>query len=153
MGGIPQQQNQTMAHSPPPQAASSSVSGVPIRSPFPGEMEYFKKNPNVAGMAAEDNKIILNPFSKNSEDQQKSVAANEAARVWMRTKKEHAPSFRTTPQQDKYLDSTTYKNASEQDRRDTIAARIISGDSSAGKPTQDQLDFVEILRSAMSAGR
>ena len=31
-----------------------------LREPFQSELDYFDKNRNVTGMAAEDNKIILN---------------------------------------------------------------------------------------------
>ena len=34
-----------------------------IREPFKGELDFFRKRPEVAGMATEDNKIIINPFN------------------------------------------------------------------------------------------
>lgn len=116
-----------------------------IREPYKGELDYFKKNPNVAGMATEDNKVILNPYSKLSEKEKQSVIVNETARIKMRSK-EFEPTFELTKEQIKYLDSTSYKDASDKDRKATIAARILSGDPSAGKPTAEQLKFVETLK-------
>ena len=125
------------------------IAGVPIREPFKGELDYFRKNPSVAGMATEDNKVIINPFTQLSEQQKRSVAINEAARVWMRTQKEYAPDFSLTKQQEQFLDTTTYRNAPKADRLATIAARLLSNDTSAGVPTADQSLFVARLRMAM----
>ena len=116
-----------------------------IREPFESELAYFKKNPSVAGMATEDNKVILNPFSKLSDKEKDAVVVNESARIKMRSK-EFKPTFKLTPEQEKFLNSTSYKDASDTDRRATIAARILSGDPSAGKPTKEQLDFVKKLK-------
>jgi hypothetical protein len=38
--------------------------GIQMRKPYAGELDYFKNNPSVAGMATEDNKVILNPYSR-----------------------------------------------------------------------------------------
>ena len=45
---------------------------------FPSEEEYFTKNQNVTGMAAEDGKIILNPNTDLSPQELLSVAQNVA---------------------------------------------------------------------------
>lgn len=116
-----------------------------LRDPYESELNYFKENPNVAGMATEDNKVILNPYSKLSDKEKESVITNETARIKMRDKK-YEPTFELTAEQRKFLDSTTYKNASDKDRKATIAARILSGDPSAGKPTKEQLEFVQKLK-------
>lgn len=125
------------------------IAGVPMRDPFKGELDYFRKNPSVAGMATEDNKIIINPFTTISEQQKQAVAVNEAARVWMRTKKEYAPDFSLTKQQEQFLDTTTYRDAPASERMATIAARLLSNDTSAGVPTAEQALFVSRLRMAM----
>ena len=97
-------------------------------------------------MATSDNKIILNPYAKLKPEEFQSVAANESARIVMRQDESMRPDFALTPEQIGYLDSTTYKNANQLDRNATIAARIMSGDPSAGNPTQEQLVFVENLK-------
>lgn len=124
-----------------------AVYGVEERKPFESETEYFRANPNVAGMAAEDDRIVINPFSTLSPQEIESVRMNEAARVHMR--RNQAPEFDLTPEQSEALAETTYKNASEQDRRATIAARILSGDPSARQPTPQQMDYVKALRAMM----
>ena len=43
-----------------------------VREPDPSELEYFEGNPAVTGMAAEDNRIILNPHSQLSDDERQS---------------------------------------------------------------------------------
>lgn len=117
-----------------------------IRKPEDSELEYFKSNPNVTGMAAEDDKIILNPYSKLSKKEKDAVALNEYGRIVMRTNPQYAPSFMLSDEQTKFLDSNTYKDAPKQDRLATIAARLLSGDPSAGTPTIDQLKFVNKLK-------
>jgi len=117
-----------------------------MREPDEGELDYFKSNPNVTGMAADDNRIILNPYSKLSKAQQDGVALNEYSRIIMRTNPQFAPNFVLSDEQTKFLDSNTYKDAPEQDRMATIAARLLSNDPSAGTPTIDQLKFVNKLQ-------
>jgi hypothetical protein len=117
-----------------------------IRNPEDSELEYFKANPTVSGMAAEDDKIILNPYSKLSKKEQDAVALNEYGRIVMRTNPQFAPNFILSDEQTKFLGSNTYKDAPEQDRLATIAARLLSGDPSAGTPTIDQLKFVNKLK-------
>jgi hypothetical protein len=117
-----------------------------IRTPEESELEYFKSNPNVSGMAAEDDRIILNPYSKLSKKEQDAVALNEYGRIVMRTNPQFAPNFVLSDEQIKFLDSNTYKDAPEQDRMATIAARLLSNDPSAGTPTIDQLKFVNKLQ-------
>ena len=117
-----------------------------IRNPEDSELEYFKANPTVSGMAAEDNKIILNPYSKLSKKEQDAVALNEYGRIVMRTNPQFAPNFVLSDEQTKFLNSNTYKDAPEQDRMATIAARLLSNDPSAGTPTIDQLKFVNKLQ-------
>ena len=107
---------------------------------YPGEAAYFEANPTVAGMAAEDGNVILNP---NSSAAAYPVYVNELSRLAIREGAVPAPSFALTPEQVKFLDSNTYAKASEEDRRATIAARILSGDPSAGEPTAEQRAYVD----------
>lgn len=126
--------------------------GIEMRKPYASELKYFKKNANVAGMATEDNRVILNPYSNLNPDQYQSVAVNEASRIMMR-QPEFKPDFELTNQQKNFLDTTTYRNATEDERRATIAARILSGDSSAGVATSEQNMFVDRLKSAFQANQ
>ena len=131
------------------QGQKRSIAGIEIRKPYPSEDAFFKKHPNVGGMAASDNRIILNDHSSLSDTEKEAVATNEAARVHMRTTKSLKPSFKLTEEQEGTLRGTTYSKATSQDRRETIAARILSGDPSGGTPTEEQLNFVGQLKSKM----
>jgi hypothetical protein len=122
--------------------------GIKMRDPYESELKYFMQNPNVAGMATEDNKVILNRYSNLSADEYQAVAINESARVLMRNPK-YMPDFDLTTEQVRNLDTTDYRTASEQDRMATIAARILSGDPSGGTPTTAQMMFVKELREAL----
>ena len=122
--------------------------GIAMREPFEGEIAYFKQNPNVSGMATDDNKVILNPFSGLKDSEYQSVAINESSRILMR-KPQYRPDFDLTDEQVRFLDSTTYRNASEDDRKATIAARLLSGDPSGGVPTSEQSVFVNDLKQAL----
>lgn len=107
---------------------------------YSGEDKYFKANPHVAGMAADDGKIILNPYSKNTKSEQQAVMRNEAARLYMRNNG-IKPSFDLTPEQRAQFKGTEYEG-NLQAMRETIAARIFSGDPSAKSATSDQKEFV-----------
>lgn len=118
-----------------------------IREPFESELRFFKKRPEVAGMATEDNKIILNPFSKISKEEQKAVANNEAMRLFMKVAK-IAPEFKLTPEQSSFFKGTEYEKDPVAARQ-TILARILSGDPSAKNVTEEQKqaaqDFLKYL--------
>jgi hypothetical protein len=130
------------------------IYGIGIRDQlFPGEEEYFKTNPNVAGMAAEDDKVIINPYSKITDKEKDLVMLNEAARVHMRKGLFNKPNFELTQEQlDMPLgDGKLMKDYSKDinDIRQTITARILSGDPTAGKPTPAQIEYVNQLKNYM----
>lgn len=122
----------------------------PIREKlYPGEDAYFRQNPSVAGMAADDDRVILNPYSTLGPAEKRAVALNELARIAMRRQPTLGPTFSLTPEQEAMLAGTTYANAAPQERAATVAARILSQDPSAGQPTREQMEFVAKLRRAM----
>ena len=121
--------------------------GKEERTPYPSELDFFKKNVHVAGMASEDNRIVMNPYSPLTENELNSVRMNEAARLHMR--EVAPPDFELTDEQSRALGGSYYANASNADRSATIAARILSGDPSAGAPTPRQLEYVRQLRERM----
>ena len=116
-----------------------------FRKPYESEIIFFKSNPTVGGMATEDNKIIINPFSNLKDQEKNSVALNEYGRILMKTIPNLKPTFKLTKDQENFLNSNSYKDANEQDRLDTIAGRLLSGDPSAGTPTIEQLKFINLL--------
>ena len=119
-----------------------SQMGQERRQPYPSENEYFKANPSVAGMATEDNRVTLNPYSNLSMREKQSVMVNEALRLLIGNKPIQAG---LTPEQDAMLANTSYANAPEQARRATILARIFSGDKSAGEASSEQVGLISQL--------
>tara|TARA_R110000868_G_scaffold407157_1_gene688320 strand:+ start:87 stop:533 length:447 start_codon:yes stop_codon:yes gene_type:complete len=122
---------------------------------YPGEDAYFKANPKVGGMAAEDNKVIINPYSPLNDDQKNGVRLNETSRLWMRNSDEsERPNMRLRRSQKKAFN--TMQNGESysqnpQDIRETIIARVISGDASAGKTTRKQRKYAEKLKSKIES--
>jgi len=117
---------------------------VPMREPWPSEDEFFRARPEVAGLAADDNCVVVNPHSPLSESEKKCVALNEAARVVMGRDK-LTPTFDLTPEQ--YRAFANYGPIEA--IKATIAARLLSGDPSALAPTVEQLRFVKRLAKRM----
>ena len=126
---------------------NKAVYGVGLRDVlYPGEDAYFKANPNVAGMAAEDDHIIINPYSTLKDNEMQAVMMNEAARVLMRKGAVPKPTFALSPKQmEKFK---TYSKDMD-DIRQTFAARMLSGDPSAIEPTDEQVAFAAQLRKFM----
>ena len=120
--------------------------GYPVRKPSESELDYFKKNKGVAGMATEDNKIILNPFSNNSPKEQEAVVANEGLRLWMK-ENDWRPTFSISAEQKKNFAGTEYaKPKNLMALRRTIIARYLTGDPSAGTLTKEQKVEAERLK-------
>jgi hypothetical protein len=114
-----------MQMQPPPQT----------RPPYSGEANYFAANPNVAGMATEDKKVILNPHSQLTPEQQGAVAKNEGFRLQLN----QTPAFKA-PQYGQGLLGGHYERDPAAARQ-TIAARVASGDKSA-RATPEQQSWV-----------
>jgi hypothetical protein len=119
------------------------------RPPSPDEMKFFEQNPKVAGYADfNSGKLVLNPNSPLSQKEKAAVAQNEYTRLMMR-KLDIAPKFELTPEQ-----VAAFKNyGDEQTIKETITARIISGDPSALNVTRDQVVAAEQISSQIAAAR
>jgi hypothetical protein len=115
--------------------------GYKIREPYAGEHEYFRKNLHVGGMAGEDNRIVLNPYSPLTPKELDAVAENEAIRLYLR-EKNIKPDFDLTPEQKKAFRGTPYEK-DEGAARATILGRIISGDPSALGITPQQKNWAD----------
>ena len=122
------------------------IYGYPIRDPYPKEMHYFKLNPTVSGMAAEDNSIVLNPYSKLSATEMQSVAKNEAVRLFLR-QRNIVPTFEVSNEQVEYFKGTPYEK-DEISMKQTIVGRILSGDPSI-KPTEEQSEYAKSIQSVL----
>lgn len=123
-----------------------TIANINVRNKlYAGEEEFFKNNPHVGGMAAEDNQIIINPYSKLSDAEKQAIMLNEAARVHMRSGKIEPPQFALTPEQE----SAFAKYGNTTDKQSTIAARILSGDPSALNVTPEQIQYARELKQFM----
>lgn len=115
-----------------------SVYGYAVRNPYKDEDVWFALNPKVAGMAADDGQIVLNPYSGLSAENKSAVAKNEAIRLFMRENNVN-PQFKVTPEQMKYFAGTNYgEKGKEGFLRQTLVSRILTGDPSAGNVTEEQ---------------
>jgi GH24 family phage-related lysozyme (muramidase) len=124
------------------------VWGYEVRDPYDIEHSYFRSNPRVAGMAADDNRITLNPYSGLTPQQQDAVARNEAARLYMREQK-FQYDFDPTPEQTKSFAGTAYAGDANA-MRSTLLARILSGDASAGAYTPRQKEWADWILSRLN---
>ena len=130
---------------------TESIYGYPIRKPYEGEADFFKSRPEVAGMATDDNAITLNPYSKNTPEQQKLVAKNEAIRQYLKENK-ISPAFNLTPEQETAFAETEYgKSKDKTPLKHSIIARILTGDSSAGNATQEQINEAKAIQQKLDS--
>lgn len=112
------------------------------REPNKTELKYFEKNPTVGGMAAEDGKIIINPYSNLNDGEKHAIRINEFTRLHLR---DNPVDFTVTPQQ-----AETFKNyGSPQDIQHTILGRIISGDPSSMATPEQQLIGNQLMKSML----
>lgn len=130
------------------QAAPDPMLGYKKRDTlFPGEDKYFKENPHVAGMAAETGDVILNPYSPAGVNHD-AVAKNEAMRLYMRDNAV-VPQFEITPEQRRQFVGTAY-GSDDDALRQTIAARIYSGDPSANSTIEQNAYTSELFKQIMN---
>jgi len=113
----------------------------PQRQPFPSEMQFFQQRPEVAGYAADDRSVVLNP---NFGGSQESVLANERFRHLFQDNPGMLPSEMTAlPHQ---VPSQQYAE-NPQALAATIIARLLSGDPSAAPYTWQQSEAaMKVLR-------
>jgi hypothetical protein len=95
-------------------------------------------------MASEDGRVVLNPYSQLDPGELDAVALNEAARVFMRRER-LTPSFTLTTEQRMAFSNYGPEGAI----KETVAARLLSGDPSALEPTEAQIEFVRLLATSM----
>lgn len=111
------------------------------RVPYPTEDMFFQDNPNVGGMATSDGKVIISDHSRLNDLQKQSVYDYESTRLFMRNTGIR-PVFGITPDQQKEF--ANYGN--EQDIRETLVGRIVSGDYSALNVTPEQKAFADRIK-------
>ncbi len=120
---------------------AETVYGYEVRDIFPSERDYVNKNPNVGGMATEDKKIILNPYTSFTDQEKQSIIKNEAIRLWLKDRN-IVPDFDLTPEQKAKFSGTPYEK-DELALKHSIISRILSGDPSAGTITPSQKQWAD----------
>lgn len=125
--------------------------GIPTRPPGWSEREFFRAS-GIPGYAADDGAVVMNPEPSIGVNMD-GVAMNEASRALMR-RPGMAPSFGLTADQVAALGRLPhYATASDEDRRATIAARLMTGDPSAGGPaSSEQEQYLRLLRLYLGLG-
>jgi hypothetical protein len=125
---------------------SSANIKYPEEKPDKGTLDYFKKNPNVAGMAIGaglngydgERRVVVNPYAKLTPEGRKGLIENERIRHFMDETKPQLK-FEPTGEQIKSFSGTEYGKPENLDKlKQTIVARILTGDSSVGNVTPEQ---------------
>lgn len=91
----------------------------------------------------EDNKVIINPYSKLSDKEKQKVIENETIRLGFKTNN-IVPNIEITKEQREFFKGTPYES-NEDAIKQTIVARIMTGDPSA-KATEDQMAEASMYR-------
>lgn len=117
--------------------------GFYVRPPYVSENSWFAEHPEIAGYASEDECIVLNPKTKLSADQIECVCLNEAYRLLM-YRWSIVPNISVTGTQRELFSGTSYFD-DEDALKQTIIARIVSNDPSAGKITDEQRGYAACL--------
>ena len=108
---------------------------------------FFRSNPNVGGMANfGTGTVSANPYSHLPEQSQNAVIQNEKARLLMQAF--GRPGFKLTPEQ---KDNFASYSPNPKDRKDTVMARLLSGDPSAGQPSVQQQGIMSQLQPFLAA--
>lgn len=136
--------------------------GVNVRDPSPSELQFFKsdKGQITPAYAADDDQIVINPYFKFANtgkgltpEQLYGIKLNEASRIHMRRGNIDPPRYDVPDDQlsVEIAPGLPLKNYSQNmdDIRQTIAARILSGDIGNLKPTPDQTEYALRLRKFM----
>ena len=130
---------------------------APTRDPYPSEMEFFRQNPHIGGYAADDDRVVVNPYNRLSPVENEALIRNESARIFMRrnySARPTAESFPLTEEQRGYAYPVAQPPMlPEAALRETMAARVLTGDPGAGQTTPQQARFAEELAARMMMAR
>ena len=124
------------------------VNAYPTTTPDPDTDKWFKANPGTTGMAMggglndspkdEPRTVMLNPYSKLTKEGRAGVETNERLRHFM-DETGYDPKIEPTQAQIDFFKGTEYgKPENRKYLGQTIAARILTGDDSAGDITPAQ---------------
>ena len=115
-----------------PRTLARLPGGALWRSPYPSEAEWFARHLIVAGFATRQGEVVLNPHLVRRPKQRRSVLLNEATRVYLWRRR--CPRIWLNPEQRRRFEG--YGRPT--DCSDTVIARLIARDPSAGKSNASQ---------------
>jgi hypothetical protein len=145
--------NQSMKRKPLMAAATMDKVRYPEDKPDKETLDYFKKNPSQTGMAVGaglngydgDRRVFINPYAGLTPDGRKGVVENERIRHFIDETKPKI-NFTPTSEQVKSFKGTEYGKPENLNRlKETIVARILTGDASAGNVTPEQQKEADLI--------
>jgi len=122
------------------------VDRYPVVKPDRETLDYFRQNPTVAGMAigaglngySGARQIVVNPYTGLNKTQEGGLILNERLRHLMDEAKPELKFDPTTEQVARFKGTEYGKPENIGRLKETLVARIITGDESAGKITRPQ---------------
>lgn len=129
----------------------------PEEAPKGGDLEYFKANPHVTGMALgaglnesptdAPRTIAINPYSTISDNAKNAVRVNEVLRHFM-DENDVSLDFEPTLEQLNEFQGTEYGKPENRKRlKETLVARILSGDESVKRISPAQEKAAKLIAS------
>jgi hypothetical protein len=123
----------------------------PERQATESEKAFFKRQPEVAGYAAPDNRVVLNPFLQRTDQQKAAVIQNERIRHFLMQNPQQF-TFQFAPHQSKWATGNEYRK-SPASFQQSIIARILTGDDSLAPYSPEQLEAAKKVQSVIAAPR
>jgi len=115
------------------------------RQPWPAEVTWLRQNINISGYADISGSVVVNPFFMGKPSALSAVLLNEAVRVFIWRRRRLAPMLALTPIQRRNFG----KYGKKRDQIDTVLARLVTADPSAGVPNLSQRRVVIVLNKAL----
>lgn len=121
------------------------------RAPTPKERAWFAKNRNVWAYASPDMAVVFNPHVSMSKRVRRSLYVNECVRLFLR-QQGITPRIVVTAGQLRRFRGTVYERNIPA-LKQTLVARLVAKDPSAGRTTQWQRGYAECLSQVLVAMR
>ena len=119
-----------------------------VRKPYPSELDFFKNlHYPVAGMATEDNRIIINPNNGLNEKQNNALKKLEASRIYMKQNNLN-PNLDLTPGQKQFFNNTPYRDLPNESKQSMISRFLVNDYGTQTTPTVEQqryTDYIDML--------
>lgn len=116
-----------------------------VRKPYDSEIDFFKNLAYpVAGMATEDDKVIINPFNGLNGRQNNALKKLEASRIFMRQNNLN-PSFELTPGQKQFFSNTPYKDLPNESKQSMVSRFLVNDFGTQTAPTPEQQKYSEYI--------